>query len=180
LANKPQFVTDETAYYGPYNRLLYHLFGLECPFEIIPQHPVPQTPGDTTYVVIPFTVEFNHHPLLIIEVKSPASFAFESKRKHADDRMRDYFRNLFAITSSHHDSPDAGVSAFGTRLAFHEYVAATNTVAPPAIAADPVSPNDVASADRWNDDLFAASGISRMRQVAQDVTAMCEALDLKG
>ncbi len=159
LANQPQFATDKTAHYGPYNRLLYHLFGLEGPFESTPQHPVSQTPGDTTYVVMQFTVEFNNHPLLSIKVKPPASFAFESKRKQADDWMCDYFRDLChnlvtpRLTS---------ISAFCIRLAFYEYVAATNTLAPPAIAADPVSLNDMASADRWNDDLFAASGLSRI------------------
>jgi hypothetical protein len=30
---------------------------------------------------------------------------------------------------------------------------------------------------RWNRDLLAASGIARVRQVAEDVRAMCEALN---
>ena len=36
--------------------------------------------------------------------------------------------------------------------------------------------NHLAPADRWNYDILEADGIARMRQVAQDVRAMCEAL----
>ncbi|KAI0256052.1 hypothetical protein BJV78DRAFT_435508 [Lactifluus subvellereus] len=32
--NQPQYATDESVYYPPYTRLLYHLFGIEGPFEI--------------------------------------------------------------------------------------------------------------------------------------------------
>jgi len=35
-ANQPQFADDESVYYGPYTRLLYHLFGIEGPFDISP------------------------------------------------------------------------------------------------------------------------------------------------
>ncbi|KAI0300334.1 hypothetical protein BC826DRAFT_950059 [Russula brevipes] len=142
-ANQPQFANDESAYYGPYTRLLYHLFGIEGPFEII-------------------------------LIKPPSSFHLDSKRKQADDQMRDRFRDLRANLVT---PRLPAISAFGTRVAFYEYIAATNAVTPPAIAADPIFLNDVAPADRWNYDLLEADGIARMRQVAQDVRAMCQALD---
>jgi hypothetical protein len=50
--NQPQFATDESVYYGPYTRLLYHLSGIECPF--------------TIDVVALFTVELDKHPVLFI------------------------------------------------------------------------------------------------------------------
>ncbi|KAF9511371.1 hypothetical protein BS47DRAFT_1184033 [Hydnum rufescens UP504] len=65
----------------------------------------------------------------------------------------------------------------GTHMAFDEYVAAASTLTPPAIAPDSIFLNDVAPADRWNYDLLEANGIARMRQVAQDVMAMCQALN---
>jgi len=173
-ANQPQFANDESAYYGPYTRLLYHLFGIEGPFEIIPQYHVPQTPCDAIDVVAMFTVELNRHPVLFIEVEPPSSFHLDSKRKQADDQMRNRFRDLRANLVTPHLP---AISAFGTRVAFYEYIAATNAVTPPAIAADPIFLNDVAPADRWNYDLLEADGIARMRQVAQDVRAMCQALD---
>lgn len=171
-ANQPQFANDESAYYGPYTRLLYHIFGIEGLFEIIPQFP--RTPRDAIDVVAIFTVEFNKHPVLFINVKSPSSFHLDSTRKQADDQMRDRFRDL----RSNLVTPRLpAISAFGTRVAFYEYVAATNAVTPPAIAADPIFLNDMAPADRWNYDLLEANGIARMRQVAQDARAMCQALD---
>ena len=166
-ANQPQFANDENAYYGPYTRLLYHLFGIEGPFEIVP-------PRDPIDAVAMFTVELDKHPVLFIEVKPPSSFHLDSKRKQADDQMRDSFRDLRANLVT---PRLPGISAFGTRVAFYEYIAATSAVTPPAIPADPMFLNDVAPADRWNYDLLEADGIARMRQVAQDVRAMCQALD---
>ena len=174
-ANQPQFANDESAYYGPYTRLLYHLFGgIEGPFEITPQYHIPQAPRNAIDVVAMFTVEFNKHPVFFIEVKPPSSFHFDSKRKQADEQMRDRFRDLRPNIVT---PRLPAISAFGTRVAFYEYIPATRGVTPPAIAADPMFLEDIAPADRWNYDLLEADGIARMRQVAQDVRAMCQALD---
>ncbi|KIJ95071.1 hypothetical protein K443DRAFT_134537 [Laccaria amethystina LaAM-08-1] len=121
-ANQPHFANDVSVYYGPYTRLLYHLFG-----------------G--------------------IEVKPPGSFTLDSKRKEADDQMRDHFRTLRN-------------SAFGTRLAFYEYVSATAQLTPPVIVPYPAYLNDVAPAERWTHDLLDANGARRIRKVVQDVLAM--------
>jgi len=167
-ATQPQFANDESAYYGPYNRLLYHLFGIEGPFEIIPQHYTPLSSRDAIDVVR-FTVEFNNHPVLFIGVKPASYFLLDSNRKQADDQMRDSFRELRANLVT---PRLPAISAFGTRIAFYEYIAATKAVTPPAIFL-----NDMAPADRWNYDILEADGIARMRQVVQDVKAMCQALD---
>jgi hypothetical protein len=120
-----------------------------------------------------FTVELDKHPVLFILVKAPASFALYSKRKQADNQMRDRFLDL------RHDliTPRLpGISAFGTRMAFYDYVAATNTHTPGAISSDPVCLSDVAPAERWSYDLLEANGIAQMRQVTEDVKAMCQVL----
>ena len=93
-ANQPQFAASENVYYGPYTRLLYHLFGIEGPFEVSHQYDIPQIFCDEMDVVALFTVELDKHPVLFILVKAPASFAFDSKRKQADDQMRDHYRDL--------------------------------------------------------------------------------------
>ena len=165
-AKQHQFATDESVYYGPYTRLLYHLFGLEGPFEISPQYHILQTPRDAIDVVALFIVELNKHPVFFIEVKAPAPFVFDSMRKRADDQMRDHFRD------SRHSivTPRLpGISAFGTRMAFYEYVAATNTLTtrPRPITPDPIFLNDVAPAERWNYDLLETNGIAKMRQVGR-------------
>ncbi|KAH9023689.1 hypothetical protein EDB85DRAFT_1870632 [Lactarius pseudohatsudake] len=94
-ANQPQSTTDESVYYGSYTRLLYYLFdGIEGPFEISPRFHVPQTPRESFDVIALFTVELNKHPVFFIQVKPPATLSFDSKRKQADDQMRDHFRDL--------------------------------------------------------------------------------------
>ena len=172
-ACQPQFANDESAYYGPYTRLLYHLFGLDGPFEIIPQYHIPETPRDASDVVAMFTVELQKHPVLFIEVKPPSYFRLDSKRKQADDQMRDRFRDL----RSQLITPRLpGISAFGTRLAFYEYTADTNALTPRAIAPSSDFLNDVAPAERWNYDVLEAAGIDKMRETARDVRAMCAAV----
>ncbi|KAH8987462.1 hypothetical protein EDB92DRAFT_1936077 [Lactarius akahatsu] len=161
-ANQPQleFATDESAYYGPYTRLLYHLFGIEGPFEISPQYPSNSS-------------RLNKHPVFFIQVKPLATLSLDSKRKRADDQMRDHFRDL---RHSLVTPRLPGVSAFGTRMAFYEYVVANNRVTPGAIPPDPNILNDLAPIERWNCDLLEDEGINRIRQVVQDVKAMCQAL----
>jgi hypothetical protein len=175
LANQPQFAHNQNAYYGPYNKLLHHLFGVLSPFSINPPYyTVPEPLRTKDDLVSLFTVEYKQHPVLFIEIKSPASFKYDSRRREADERMRGCFRDLrqLVVTPSL-----PGISAFGTRMAFYEFVAATNSVTPPAIAAHPSLLNDVAPADRWGCDLLEPDGIARMRQVVQNVQDMCQALE---
>ncbi|KAH9168669.1 hypothetical protein EDB89DRAFT_1990501 [Lactarius sanguifluus] len=172
-ANQPQFATDESAYYGPYTRLLYHLFGIEGPFEISPQYHIPQTPRESIDVIALFTVELNKYPVFFMQVKPPTALSLDSKRKRADDQMRDHFRDL---RHSLVTPRLPGVSAFGTRMALYEYVVANNRITPGAITPDPNILNDVAPIERWNCDLLEDDGINRIRQVVQDVKAMCQAL----
>ena len=86
--------------------------------------------------------------------------------------MRDHFRTL---RNSVVTPRLPGISAFGTRLAFYEYVAATIRVTPPAIVPDPEYLNDVAPAERWTHDLLDANGAAQIRQMVQEVMAMCHA-----
>ncbi|KAH9010086.1 hypothetical protein EDB83DRAFT_2178271, partial [Lactarius deliciosus] len=81
--------------------------------------------------------------------------SLDLKRRRADDQMRDHFRNL------HHSlvTPRLpGVSTFGNGLFLRIYTL-----------------DDVAPIERWNCDLLEDEGINRIRQVAQDVKAMCQA-----
>jgi hypothetical protein len=74
--------------------------------------------------------ELRQYPVLFIQIRPPSSFRLDSKRKQADDQMRDHCRELSAnlITPRLH-----AISVFGTRILFYEYTATTNAVTPPAI-----------------------------------------------
>ena len=165
---------QQSAYYGPYIRLLYHLFGIEGPFEITVQFDVPdEVLYDMPDVVATFTVEFNKHPVLFIQPSPHWSFDLHSQRKRAENQIVTQVGDMKEdlVTPRLH-----AISAFGTHLAFYEYTAATNILTPPRIAADPILLNELAPADRWGFDVLEADGIARIHQVAQDVRAMCEAL----
>jgi hypothetical protein len=181
-SNRPQFYSDENVYYGPYNRLLYHLFGFQGPFEVSPQYRIPQyIRGDAFDAVSPFIVQFvdsnnELRPVFFIDVKPPASFGLDTNRKQADDEMRNHFRDLRPKLVT---PKLPGISAFGTRLAFYEYEATTNILTPHAIVPDPVILNDVAPAERWSYDILEPNGIAQLHEVVQDVKAMCQALLVK-
>ncbi|KAK0226498.1 hypothetical protein IW262DRAFT_1362410 [Armillaria fumosa] len=162
--------TDGSAFYGPYTRLLYHLFSLDGPFEIIPQFHVSATPRDNTNGVAMFTVELDKHPVLVIEVKPPASFRLDSKRQQAYRQMRERFRDLRDDIVT---PVLPGVSAFGTRLLFYRYVKATNSVTPSAIDADLNIMTDAAPKNRWDCDILDTNGAARFREVIDQVKEMC-------
>ena len=94
-----------------FNRLLNTLFPVDGPYEIVPQFKSPGTQESIDFVAI-FLVEVNRHPVFFIEVKPTASFPYDSKRKEADEQMRNRFmelrQNLNIIILN-------GISAFGTR-----------------------------------------------------------------
>ncbi|KAI9434362.1 hypothetical protein H4582DRAFT_1818693 [Lactarius indigo] len=168
---QPQYSTDESVYYGP-----YYLFGIEGQFEISFRFHVSQTLRDSSDVVALFTVELNKHPVFFIQVHPPATFILDSKRRIADDQMRDRFRDFrhFLVTPRL-----PGISALGTRMAFYEYVVVHNGVTQRAIVPDPEFLNDVASIERWNCDnswgrrhqSHASAGPERQGY------SMCQALD---
>ena len=171
-ANQPQLSNDESEFYGPYVRLLYYLFGLEGPYDIIPQFDFPEGfrgPIDVDAIV---TVEYNKHLVLLVQVKAPASFKLDTKRKVAYEQMRDRLVDLIPnmITSRL-----LGISAFGTRLAFYKYDAADNSLTPPLIFPHPVYLNELAPAERWSYDVLEPEGIAQIRKVVEDVKSMCEA-----
>ena len=164
--------TDESVFYGPYTRLLYTLFSLDGPFEVMPQfkHPALQGSTESIDVVTVLVVEVNRHPVFFIEITPPASFPYDSKREEADMQMRRRFRDLrhtLIIPRLY------GISAFGTRLAFYEYDSATLSLTPEVIQSHQSLFTDVAPANRWDCDILQPEGAKRFKSVVEKVKEMC-------
>ncbi|KAK0436484.1 uncharacterized protein EV420DRAFT_1590243 [Desarmillaria tabescens] len=155
--------TDESVFYGPYMRLLYHFSPLDGPFEIIPQFRVPATPRDSIDSVVTFTVELNKHPVLFILIKLLAPFRLDSKRQEADRQMRERFRDL------HSDVVTPALPGIGTLLSFYRYDKATNSLTPPAIAADPNIMTDAAPRSLWDCEILDTAGATRFREMVNEV-----------
>ncbi|KAI5998929.1 hypothetical protein F5J12DRAFT_848365 [Pisolithus orientalis] len=89
--------TDESVFYGPYTRLLYNLFSLDGPYEVMPQYKARGTQEKIDITAV-FVVELRQHP--------------------ADNQMRQRLQSLgrqLTIPVLH------GISAFGTCLCFYTY-----------------------------------------------------------
>jgi hypothetical protein len=95
-----------------------------------------------------------------------------STREKADQQIRDRFvgiigRNLVIPILY-------GISAMGPRFSVYKYNRATNTLLPPSITRDAMFVTDVAPADRWNYELLEDGGETKMRELGEEVKAMCE------
>jgi len=165
-----RFTTDETEYYGPYNSLLADLFPHTEHFQIVPLKG-PITPGSINISTI-YIVRKWKCPVFFIEIKPFPHLDEISTREKADQQMRDQFvtiigRNL-VIPKLY------GISAMGTRFSIYEYIQNTNMLLPPSIARDAMYVTDVAPANRWKYEILEDDGEKTMRELVEEVKAMCE------
>ncbi|KIL70965.1 hypothetical protein M378DRAFT_6831 [Amanita muscaria Koide BX008] len=135
--------TDESAYYGPFNKLLSYLFPWESDFEVVPQfkHPLNSQESIDTVLV----VNIARHPVFFVQVKPSGSLNLRSKREEADVQMRQRFAEFL-------DEPIIpvlyGVSAMGPVLSVYKYAA--TGLSPALIPRDVRFVNEVAPMQRWN------------------------------
>jgi len=158
-----------SVFYGPFNRLLNALFLFDGPYEIVPQFKSTGTRESIDFVII-ILVEVNRHPFFFIEVKPTASFPYDSKRKEADEQMRNRFMELrqdlnIPILN--------GISAFGTRLSFYKYDSATQPKRIICSNSDILTDSDVAPLTWWDCDVLHPEGAERFRNAAKQVKEMC-------
>ena len=156
---------EESVYFGPFTRLLYTLFSLDGPYEIMPQIKIEvswdsdNNPG--------LVVVVNKYPVFFMEIKPPAFLAYDSRREEADELMRCRFRDLrqvSAIPTLH------GISAFGTQLSFYEYDSTTSTLQPeripqPSLSVEP----SFAPITRWDCDVLKPEGANCLRDVVKKI-----------
>jgi hypothetical protein len=158
-------------FYGPFTRLLYSLFSVDGPYEIVLQfkHAALQDAHESVDIVAILVRHVDRHPVFFMDVNPPASSSCDSQREEADEQMRRRFRDLrqtTAIPILH------GISAFGTRLSFYEYDSATRVLRPEQVLrSHPSIPADV-PITRWDCDVLQQDGADRLRDVVNRVKAM--------
>ncbi|KAJ6540493.1 hypothetical protein B0H19DRAFT_880746, partial [Mycena capillaripes] len=112
----------DTDFYGPYNKLLYHLFPADTNFLVRPgPYPCLSSPhhscSDSGFGHgVEFTVFYNDLPVLLLQIKSPDTLRWPSAREQADAESRRRLRDLSPLCPL----PKLyAVSAFGTKLRFY-------------------------------------------------------------
>ena len=161
---------DDSLYYGPFTRLLYILFFLDGPYEIMFQFKTEaiQDSWDDTIPIIMVVV--NKHPVFFMAIKPPSSLLYDSKREANDNQMRRQFqdlRHVSAIPTLH------GISAFGTQLSFYEYDSTTSVLQPgqvPQVHSSLFA--DVAPITRWDCDVLKPEGANRLKDVVKKIKEM--------
>lgn len=151
----------ESEYCGPYNTLLTTLFPCTEHYQVAPQYRGPATPGSMYFTI--YIVRRRLCPVFFIEVKPI------STREKADNQMRD-----ISIAGRNIVIPKLyGISAVGTRFTIHDYDKKTQAFNPAAIPCHPQSLTDVAPADRWAYELLEPAGEARMKELVEEIKAMC-------
>ncbi|KAJ7815191.1 hypothetical protein B0H14DRAFT_2375542 [Mycena olivaceomarginata] len=153
-------------YYGPYNKLLYHLFPADTNFVVSPGTYPRHSPCSSA---VEFTVFYNDMPVLLLQVNSPDTLRWPSAREQADAESRRRLRDLRPLCPL---LPKLyAVSAFGTKLRFY---AATKTegVIPPVSPCDPRTAfADTNPPNRWNSDVLEEEGANLLKQSVAEIIA---------
>ena len=160
---------EESVYYGPFTRLLYTLFSLDGPYEIIPQIKSEAQVSCDSDNNPGLVVVVNKRPVFFMEIIPPAFLASAFKREEADEHIRRRFRDLrqiSAIPTLH------GISAFGTQLSFYEYDSATSTLQPERIPPSLVVNASAPPITRWDCDILKPEGAKRLRDVVKKIKEM--------
>ncbi|KAF8513256.1 hypothetical protein BU17DRAFT_53405 [Hysterangium stoloniferum] len=160
--------TDESVYYGPFNKLLSYLFPWESDFEIVPQFKRPLNSQEIIDFVTVLVVNIARHPVFFVEVKPSGSLNLRSKREETDIQMRQRFLEFL-------DEPIIpvlyGISAMGPVLSVYRYD--DTGLTPTRIPRDFRFVNDVAPMERWNYNVLEDAGEQRLRALVHEIKNMC-------
>lgn len=166
-----RLTTDETELYGPFNTLLTHLFPFTENFQVVPQSKGPITPGSIELTTI-YIIRKGKCPVFFVEMKPFVHLDEMGTRAKADKQMRESFESM--VETSLVIPKLYGVSAMGTQFSVYEYRKESGTLNPQLIERDPKRMNDIAPKKRWKYDLLDESGERRLRELVDEVKAMCE------
>ncbi|KAJ7480888.1 hypothetical protein FB451DRAFT_1394943 [Mycena latifolia] len=154
-------------FYGPYNKLLYHLFPADTNFLVSPGFYPSRLAADDT---AEFTVFYNERPVLLLQIAPLEMLRWPSAREAADAASRRRLRDLAPLCPL----PKLyAVSAFGTKLRFYASGAA-GIDPPPAASPSPTYAGSFADSvplGRWNSDVLEEEGANLLKQAVAEIIA---------
>lgn len=151
----------ENDYYAPYNKLLNYVFPPDTDFTVVPQsYPVPES-RDSIDFVIEYLIEIQNRPVLILEIKSPNSIKFLSKRQEADNQIRRRLRDIVDLCPLERLY---GVSAFGTDICIYN-IDKNYEIIPERIPEDRKKIIDTAPRGQWSIDILTQEGSSMLEDI---------------
>jgi len=169
--------TSRHRFYPVYNAILNQCFPQDR-YSICPQYVtlLEQTEGidvvgyAISYVVV--ALESNSI-VLFIEVRPPSELDHRSWRTYVDIQMRERFGEMVHLVKV---PKFFGISAFGRRLCYYTYDAATNIMEPPKIPRSRLD-MDIAPLERWDSNIMEEDGYDRFLAIVRDIQDMVDALD---
>ena len=117
-------------------------------------------------------VSYNEHPVFF-KVKPSSHVDHISSRESADKQMRKRYKDLGCRV----EIPILyGMSALGTKVCFYTYDKGTRSILPRTIKDDGDLVIDTAPTDHWSLDVMMPDGERKLREVVNQVKAMCAQL----
>ncbi|KAJ7629399.1 hypothetical protein DFH06DRAFT_1141027 [Mycena polygramma] len=165
----------ENDLYGPWNKLLSHIFPPSSEFTVAPQSYLIPTSNGATSLALKYEVLHNDIPVLVVEIKPPGSLRLPSARKEADNLIRSRLRDLSVdcpLPKLH------AVSAFGTKVAFYQQAKGYQMM-PPGISPDANFVTDTAPLRWWDCDVLEDEGRRRFRALVTEIEEACKASGLE-
>ena len=165
----------ESDFCGRYNKLLSCYFPANTDFTVVP-HYLKAGLRDSADFIVCFEVRLENKPLLIVQLKDPATIQHISTRAEADDQIR---RRVIDLAEHCPLGTLHAVSALGTMLCFYSLDVKNRAVMidPPRMDRDSDMVIDYAPAERWNLDVLEASGEDKLLAVINEITAGCARLN---
>lgn len=168
--------TDERRYYGVYNKLLSYLFSNDdYRFVVCPQPP----PDDGSCESVGFAfyvldTASQGRPVMIVEIKDDTWLMTPSKRKLADQQMRDRYDEMLRLCPI----PRLwSLSIIGIKVRVYRGDTVALTIDPARVEYDSrfVVPSDYLE-NEWAMDITTQAGFDRVKQVVTDIYTEIEDL----
>ena len=160
---------QESDFHGAYNKLLNFYFPLDSDFSVFPQYHKLGSKESIDYVFL-FEIFLENRAIFVLGLKAPSTIEFILTRAEADEQIRTRLGDLAGrcpIPTLH------GVSTIGTKFCFYTIDKATMEMTPKQIAHHPTRVNDIAPAHRWDCDILAPGGETRLKAVFQEIAEGC-------
>ena len=177
---------SETDLKIPYTWLLNSIFPNTANYTVVQSYKPPPSRELAEFLVL-YEVKHEDKPVMVLELKPPRDFADLTKRRLADEQIRERIELLrgtsYCVIIHHYDANTACMletcplptlhvlSAFGTKICYYKSCKGN-----PSILADPRLQTEKVPRECWDTDILEEDGVKRFKGVTSEIKSMIDSL----